>query len=181
MVTVDITTLILDFVGEIAWPVVVIVVVALFRTQIREALGILSQFNKASKLSLKIAGQEMSLEREIKQQILKEEVAREAGQLLDTQQAEQVAKRVANAISPLIGSYLGEDALVILHVLLDAGGKLSREELKQKCAQAGVRAGVPGMVTRLHFDGFVSRSETDVTLTAMGERVAGMLKEVGKV
>jgi hypothetical protein len=164
----ELTKVILDFIAKIAWPAAVLTISFLFRSEIRSIFG---RVVDSSRVAVKVAGQEFVMERELKQQVVKELIIPPVSKESRSEIAAQIVDRV-DAMIPFLESRLDTDNLIMVNQLRNSGGTLDRSELFRLSRAAGVHAGLGGKLTALRSARVVSESADRVSLTELGREVA---------
>ena len=167
----EVFKIIVDLVSAVIWPLVVVWVVYLLRPEIK---NLTNMFNDSTKFSFKIGGQELSIEKALKEEVVKETLETEPANDNGYVKRDKFTKRM-EVLIPFLGERIDTDHLIMINELRKSGGKMEGAELFRASKRAGVFAGLGGKLTALHSSGLIAKDDDNhIVLTELGERVASI-------
>ena len=167
----EILKVLVELVSAIAWPVAIVWIIYMLRSEIN---NLTTMFSDSSRFSLKIAGQELSLEKELKKEIVKESVENEPADDKGYVKREKLTKRM-EVLIPFLEARIDTDHLIMINELKKHGGEMEGADLFSASKCAGVFAGLGGKLTALRSAGLVvEKVKNRVALTELGEKVAAL-------
>ena len=151
----------------LAWPSTVLTLAILFRK------AIISLFDRASKFTVHIAGQKLSLE-ERERQIEKKETIEKIENLIEPTVRDRIIKELGKIAR---SEKFDEQDLTTLLLIKDAK-KISKPALESEMQKMNMRAGLGGALTGLQHDELIVGhfEDSDIQLTEKGIELLKTLK-----
>ena len=167
----------IKLVDILVWPITLVVIAFLLRKSISKVI------ERASKVSVDIGGQKLSIERQVEKEAV-EKIEKALDETPNTSQEERqnLKLNVRKAlISVLDGNIDEQDVAILMSIKVQK--EVSRRDLENIMTEYGMRAGLGGALTGLQHDGYISGhfEKQNIVLTDKGEEYLSSLNLPNKV
>ncbi len=167
----------IKLVDILVWPITLIIVALLLRKSISKVI------ENASKVSVDIGGQKLSIERQIeKETVEKIEKALDEASYTSQEEKQNLTLSVREALISVVDGNIDEQDICIL-ISIKAQKEVSRKDLEGIMTEYGMRAGLGGALTGLQHDGYINGhfEKQNIKLTTKGEEYLSSLNLPNKV
>jgi hypothetical protein len=152
-VNIEIVRLILEFMAKLAWPLVVVSVLFMFRNQIKQLVDMLASL---STMRMKLGGQEFTLERRAREKLIVDQIESTLSneQRINKDNIHDIARKIASDILSLENMTLAEADILALKIIHERK-EMSSLEVETEAKKRGVFVNL-GTLTGLEHDELIS-------------------------